>query len=73
MLNLNLKLNKMAKSKLVEQEEIKQELQQVADALAEKDLYEVPSQEDAPLYKPQLNQEKEVVSTPGHTTRAFRS
>ena len=63
----------MAKSKLVEKEDVLGvQPEQIADATAEKDLYSVPSQEDAHLYKPQLNEQKEEVSTPGHTTRAFR-
>jgi hypothetical protein len=63
----------MAKSRLLTEKEMhEQELKQISDALAEKDLHKVPSAEDADLYKPSLNEEQAVVSTPGHATRAFR-
>lgn len=55
----------MAKSKLIDEK--------VAKALSKKDLYAVPKAEEAHLYKSSFEEKKEVVSTPGHTTRAFRS
>ena len=65
----------MAKSKLIEQsaELDKQDLEKVENALVEKDVHSVPSSKDAHLYKTSLNEQKEIVETPGHTTRAFRN
>lgn len=63
----------MAKSKHVEElEVIEKELQEVSEAIADKGL-----QEQESLVSPKgqviLNGVKKVESTPGHTTRAFRS
>lgn len=58
----------MAKSKLIEEQELNEkELQQVSEALAEKVL-----QEEASPKQIILNDKKESVKSPGHTTRAFR-